>query len=50
MCGARRRQMGLTAPGDRHLHAFGDECARDRETDAARSPGDDRDAGREEIP
>ncbi len=38
----RRRQMRGAAAGDGHLHAVGDERARDRKADAARSAGDER--------
>ena len=40
---ARRGQMGFAASGRRDLHALGHQRARDRETDAARSAGDDGD-------
>ena len=40
---ARRRQMGFAAAGRADLHALGHQCARDRETDTARSAGDDGD-------
>jgi len=40
---ARGREMRRAATRHRHLNAVGDERARDRETDAARPAGDERD-------